>query len=123
MNSKILYVEDDPTLGFVTTDNLREEGYEVLLEKDGKSALKRFKKEIVDICILDVMLPEMDGMKVMEFLTSHENYKDITVIVNSSLEKDDERLIKLRKMGAIATINKSDAANQKNLLLEYLKKI
>ena len=88
MNSKILYVEDDPTLGFVTTDNLREEGYEVLLEKDGKSALKRFKKEIVDICILDIMLPEMDGFELAENIRKLNSQVPIIFLTAKSLKED-----------------------------------
>lgn len=57
----ILYVEDDVNLGFVTTDNLEEKGYSTVYCRDGKTGLETFKKGKFDLCILDVMLPEMDG--------------------------------------------------------------
>lgn len=57
----ILYVEDDVNLGFVTTDNLNMNGYSTVFCKDGKSGLETFKKGKFDLCILDVMMPEMDG--------------------------------------------------------------
>ncbi|HTB33108.1 MAG TPA: response regulator, partial [Bacteroidia bacterium] len=58
---KILYVEDDVNLGFVTTDNLDSKGYSTIYCKDGKEGLVTFKKDKFDLCILDVMMPEMDG--------------------------------------------------------------
>ena len=58
---KILYVEDDENLGFVTTDNLKFKGYSTVYCSNGKTGLATFKKEKFDLCILDVMMPEMDG--------------------------------------------------------------
>lgn len=122
---RVLIVEDDQTTSMVIEALIKKSFPGMTAKKafDGLEAMALIGSFMPHVMILDFMLPEMDGMKVMEFLASHENYKDITVIVNSSLEKDDERLVKLRKMGALATINKSDTDNQKSQLLEYLKKI
>ena len=103
MGSKILYVEDDPTLGFVTTDNLIEEGFDVVLEKDGKSALKRFKKDQFDICILDVMLPELDGFELAEQIRMLNSQVPIIFLTAKSLKED--KLIGL-KIGADDYITK-----------------
>ncbi len=59
--SRILYVEDDETLGFITSENLERKGYEVKLSQDGESALQLFRSEHFDICLLDIMLPKLDG--------------------------------------------------------------
>tara|TARA_Y100000385_G_scaffold291850_1_gene373131 strand:- start:3889 stop:4575 length:687 start_codon:yes stop_codon:yes gene_type:complete len=88
VSNKILYVEDDPTLGFVTSDNLKEEGYEVVLETDGKKAFKRFKKEQYDICILDVMLPEMDGFELAEKIRRLNSQVPIIFLTAKSLKED-----------------------------------
>ena len=56
----ILYVEDDETLSYVTKDNLELNGYKVTHAPDGKSALSLFKKDAFDLCLVDVMLPEID---------------------------------------------------------------
>ncbi len=61
---KILYVEDDASLSFLTKDNLELGGYEVIHVADGKSGLESFKENEVDLCLLDVMLPEMDGFEL-----------------------------------------------------------
>jgi len=58
---KILIVEDDEILGFLLTEYLGLEGYEVTLCKDGVSGLSTFKGNCFDICVLDVMMPNMDG--------------------------------------------------------------
>lgn len=67
----ILYVEDDLTLSFVTRDNLEMRGYSVDFCEDGVTALARVSSRSYDICILDVMLPKMDGFmlarKIREF--------------------------------------------------------
>jgi len=57
----ILYVEDDEVLSFVTQDNLEMHGYAVVHAGDGESALRLFSEIKADLCILDVMLPAMDG--------------------------------------------------------------
>lgn len=68
---RILYVEDDLTLSFVTRDNLEMRGYSVDFCEDGITALEKVSTQSYDICILDVMLPKMDGFtlarKIREF--------------------------------------------------------
>ncbi len=63
---KILYVEDDPSLGFVVQDGLMAAGYTVHLCRDGKSALQQYNQKTYDICVLDVMLPEKDGFSLAQ---------------------------------------------------------
>ena len=59
--ARILYVEDDETLSFVTSDNLSLNGYDVVHCLDGESALIAFGNGHFDLCLLDVMLPKKDG--------------------------------------------------------------
>lgn len=60
----ILLVEDDPGLGFVIQDTLREQGYVVHLCRDGKEGLMQFNKQSYDLCVLDVMMPKKDGFEL-----------------------------------------------------------
>ncbi|TXC75566.1 response regulator transcription factor [Luteibaculum oceani] len=62
--SKILYLEDEPFLGQVVVDSLQENSYEVVWVKSGKKALEAFEKELFDLCLLDVMVPDIDGFSV-----------------------------------------------------------
>ena len=61
---KILLVEDDASLGFVIQDNLMVRGYDVSLCADGRSAEEIFFAEQFHLCIIDVMLPKMDGFSL-----------------------------------------------------------
>lgn len=59
--SKVLLVEDDPSLGFVLKDNLSIRGYDICLCVDGEAGWKEFQSQSFDLCLLDVMLPKQDG--------------------------------------------------------------
>lgn len=64
--SKILLVEDEETLAVGLEYNLSEEGYKVVLARDGKQALRCFESQEFDLIILDIMLPYCDGFEVAQ---------------------------------------------------------
>jgi two-component system, OmpR family, response regulator VicR len=86
--AKILYVEDDVNLSFVTKDNLEEQGYQIFHYSDGKEAWKMFKKEKFDLCLLDVMLPELDGFSLAEKIRSQNNQIPIIFLTAKNLQED-----------------------------------
>jgi len=61
---RILVVEDEPSIAFGLQLDLKSEGYDVEIESDGESALRRARKEAFDLILLDVMLPRKDGFEV-----------------------------------------------------------
>lgn len=61
---KILYVEDEPNLGTIVSETLEQKGFHVVLVKDGAKVLEEFKTYTPDICVLDVMLPHIDGFEL-----------------------------------------------------------
>lgn len=63
---KILLCEDDPNLGMVLKNYLELNDFDVTLERDGRLGLAAFQREKFDICLLDVMMPNMDGFTVAE---------------------------------------------------------
>ena len=89
MNIKVLYVEDEPSLAQIVSESLESRGYDVVVAQDGKSAYDLFNKDHFDICVLDIMLPFMDGyslaQKIIEdkpnmpiiFLTAKTQTKDV----------------------------------------------
>jgi len=87
-NAHILYVEDDETLSFVTKDNLELNGYKVTHAKDGKEAIQIFKKDKFDLCLVDVMLPEVDGYTVAEEIRSRHSEIPIIFLTAKSLKED-----------------------------------
>jgi DNA-binding response OmpR family regulator len=63
---KVLYVEDELFLARIVKESLESRGFEVFLESDGAKVLTAFRKVQPDICVLDVMLPNMDGFELAE---------------------------------------------------------
>jgi len=61
MKRKILYIEDEPYLARIVQDTLEMKGYEVLHKKDGGKIMELVNNFVPDICLLDVMLPDIDG--------------------------------------------------------------
>jgi two-component system response regulator VicR len=92
MNSKpkaqILYVEDDVTLGFLTRENLEKMGYKVTLCEDGNAALEKFASDAFDICILDVMLPQLDGFTLAEKIRESNRHIPILFLTAKSMIED-----------------------------------
>jgi len=62
----ILLCEDDPNLGLVLKNFLELNDMDVILERDGRLGLAAFQREKVDLCLLDVMMPKMDGFALAE---------------------------------------------------------
>jgi len=93
--SKILYVEDDETLSFVTKDNLELNGYKVDHCMDGESAIETFFSDSYDLCILDVMLPKMDGFAVAEKIRATDPNVPILFLTAKSLKEDRIHGLKL----------------------------
>lgn len=62
----LLLVEDDENLGFVVQDALSRKGYTVHLFRDGKEGLQHFNRNTYDLCLIDVMLPQKDGLSLAE---------------------------------------------------------
>ncbi|MBC8045397.1 MAG: response regulator transcription factor [Fimbriimonadaceae bacterium] len=85
---KILYVEDDASLGFVTKDNLQKKGYDITLCTDGLEAIHTLQKNRFDLCILDVMLPKLDGFTVAQKIRDKSEHVPIIFLTAKSLLDD-----------------------------------
>lgn len=95
MNPHLLYVEDDETLAFVTKDNLELQNYEITHCLDGEEALDTFKKGTFDLCILDVMLPKMDGFELAKHIRKLNSEIPIIFLTAKSLKEDKIHGLKL----------------------------
>ncbi len=84
-NKKILVVEDDDLTLKMLADSLREEGFFVFEAIDGKEALDIALKECPDLILLDVVIPEIDGMTVFKRLRESGCCKAITIILLTNL--------------------------------------
>lgn len=90
MKQKILYVEDEPHLGKIVTDLLDRQGFEVLLIKDGDEVIKSFKCFTPDVCVLDVMLPGVDGLELGHAIRNR--YPQLPIIFLSAKTQTDDVL-------------------------------
>lgn len=95
MNNKILYVEDDEALGFVTSDSLGQEGFDVDHHVDGQQAKKAFQSQHYDICIIDVMLPKIDGFQLAEYIRSKNVQIPIIFVTAKSMQEDKLKGLKI----------------------------
>jgi two-component system alkaline phosphatase synthesis response regulator PhoP len=96
-NERILVVEDEEHILEPLKLNLELEGYKVVGVQDGLSAIKRFKEESFDLIILDIMLPEMDGITVCESIRLHNN--EVPILFLSARNSGEDRVLGLKKGG------------------------
>lgn len=85
---RILIAEDDPNLGSLLVDHLETEGFDVKLCKDGELALKAFQDTIFDLCLLDVMMPKMDGFSLAKKIRAKDKKMPVVFITAKSLKAD-----------------------------------
>ena len=88
MKERILYVEDDESLSFITKDQLEIEGYDVTHAVNGKDAWAIFRKSEFDICLLDVMLPQLDGFELARKIRSVSKHIPIIFLTAKSMQED-----------------------------------
>lgn len=117
--AKILYVEDDIYLSYVTKDNLELKGYTVVWVKDGEEALQVFNDESFDLCVLDIMLPKLDGFSVAEEIRK-EN-EDIPILFLSAKTLKEDK-IKGLTLGADDYITKPFSIEELVLKIEVFLK-
>lgn len=85
---KILYAEDDETLAFLTKDNLLQHQYEVDHFANGAQCLEAFSKKKYDVCVLDIMLPGMDGFAIAEAIRKVDHEVPIIFLSAKTLKED-----------------------------------
>ena len=89
---KILVVDDEKPISAIIKFNMVKEGYEVVTAFDGREALEMFEAERPDILILDLMLPELDGLEVARTIRKTSN---VPIIVLSAKDSEFDKVIGL----------------------------
>lgn len=100
---KVLIAEDDRDFGNILTQYITISGFEVTLARDGKEAWDLFNKDKPDICVFDVMMPEMDGFTLAEKIKQSDHDMPIIFLTARSLKED---IVKGLKLGADDYITK-----------------
>ena len=90
MNEHIFLVEDDPNLGFVIKDSLGAQDFRVTHLDHGLKAKERFQKGEFDLCLLDVMLPGMDGFEIARHIRQEDPH--IPIIFLTAKDQEEDRI-------------------------------
>ena len=88
LNHKILIVEDDEYIREMVTQMLRENGFEVITANNGRDGLNAAFDHHPSLILLDIIMPELDGLSVLEQLRKDDWGKDVPVIIHTNMSPD-----------------------------------
>lgn len=94
-SKKILIVDDEPDILEFLQYNLKKEGYEVVTAPDGKQAIIVAEREKPNLIILDIMMPEMDGVEACRILRSHKDFIDTPIAFLTARDEDFSQIAAL----------------------------
>ena len=86
--TKILLVDDEPDILEIVGYNLAQEGYQIIKAENGKIAMEKAKKELPHLIIMDVMMPEMDGMEACENIRKIPELKNVIITFLTARSED-----------------------------------
>lgn len=97
--AKILVVDDEPDIVEILKYNLEKEGFEVVSAANGEEGIKVAEKEHPDLIILDIMMPEMDGVEVCRTLRGKKEFENTLVAFLTAREEDYSQIAALEVGG------------------------
>lgn len=112
----VLVVEDDPTTQEMMELMLAKEGLMVVTANNGRVGLEKMTKQLPDLILLDLMMPEMDGFEFVTYLRNDEKWRKIPVVVLTAKDITKEDRIKLRNQ--VQNIFQKSGYDRNKLLLE-----
>ncbi|MBF0564961.1 MAG: response regulator [Nitrospirae bacterium] len=89
---KVLCVDDEPINLQLLEAVLKPNGYDVILTRNGSEALEVIRREPIDILLLDVMMPDMDGYEVCRIIKGDEKFRNIPIVMITALTEKDDRI-------------------------------
>ena len=121
MKPKILVVDDEPDAVELVSYNLKAAGYDVVAASDGEEALKKARLLLPNLIILDLMLPEVDGMEVCKILRRDPNTSGIPIIMLTAKAAEIDRVLGL-ELGADDYVTKPFSPRELVLRVKRLLK-
>jgi CheY-like chemotaxis protein len=109
---RVLFVEDDPAVAQMYRLKLELDGYSVEIATDGEQAVAKALADPPDIVFLDIRLPKLDGLGVLEALRGHEQTRQIPVVILSNYS-ERELINRGLKLGALEYLIKSQTTPAK----------
>lgn len=104
--STVLVVDDEPVAREALARLLRREGFETLAAPDGRAALELLQAQSPDLILLDVRMPELDGLALLEILHAHPQWKVLPVIMMTGVS-DTNCIRRSEQLGAKAYLVKA----------------
>jgi len=95
MNKLIAIIDDEPDILELVSLHLTKSGFKVKKFLNGENFFKFLSKEIPDLIILDLMLPDSDGIEICKYLKSNENFNSIPIIMLTALSSEVDRILGL----------------------------
>jgi CheY-like chemotaxis protein len=111
-NVHVLFVEDDPTVAEMYKLRLELDGYQVAVASDGEEAIRMATARVPDLIFLDIRLPKLDGLAVLEQLRMEERTKQVPVVILSNYS-ERELVERGLKLGALEYLVKSQTTPAK----------
>jgi two-component system alkaline phosphatase synthesis response regulator PhoP len=105
MPKKILIIEDEKDILELLQLYLKREGYDVHIARDGEAGLRKASRERYDLILLDLMLPQVDGLEICRNLRSHPQTSQVPIIMITAKTEESDRIVGL-EMGADDYITK-----------------
>lgn len=107
MAKKILIIEDDPLINKMYSEKLARDGYDTEIAENGAVGVEKMKAAVPDLVILDIMMPKMDGIQVIDAMKQDTRLEKIPIIVLSNLSESPD-IEKAKKRGVQEYLVKSD---------------
>lgn len=120
MGKKLLVVDDDPVIIDMLKSGLTRNGYNVRCAADGEDALTLVHKEVPDLIVLDIMMPQMDGTEVARRLKEDPKTRHIPIVFLTVLWEKNDRVLDSARLGASIVIGKPFKFEE---LLEKIKQL
>ena len=99
MQKKVVLIEDDADLFHLLRYNLEKEGFQFAGAQSGKGAIELFRRERPDLILLDIMLPDSDGLDICRAIRSHADLANVPVIFLTACASETDRIVGL-ELGA-----------------------
>jgi DNA-binding NtrC family response regulator len=90
--SKILVIDDEPGIRSLLDTLLSRKGYDVILAEGGRKGLELFRRECPDVVVLDLKMPEMDGMAVLQQIHKLNPGQPVIILTGAGLQGVEEQL-------------------------------
>ena len=107
MAKKVLIIEDDPLINKMYSEKLSRDGFQTEVAENGQIGLEKMKQNPPDLLILDIMMPKMGGIEVIDAMKADQTLEKIPIIVLSNLSESAD-IEKAKKRGIKEYLVKSD---------------